>query len=113
MIGAGTFINPLMKILVSVAVLAATYFFIIRPVLDTTENAFETVAPAFESIDGFQQASPETRRAARRAARVQETQAAASAARTKAASKLLGCIADASGDVAEINRCNQRFPVAP
>ena len=113
MIGAGTFINPLMKILVSVAILAATYFFIIRPVLDTTENAFEAVAPAFESIDGFQQASPATRRAARRAAGVQEREAKASDARLDAASKLLECIADASGDVAEINRCNQRFPVAP
>lgn len=38
MIGAGTFLNPLLKIVTTVAILAAFYFFIIRPVLDTTEK---------------------------------------------------------------------------
>lgn len=38
MIGAGTFLNPLLKIVTTVAILAAFYFFILRPVLDTTEK---------------------------------------------------------------------------
>jgi hypothetical protein len=46
MIGAGTFINPLIKIVTTVAILAAVYFFAIRPVLDTTEEAFNSVNPA-------------------------------------------------------------------
>jgi hypothetical protein len=49
MIGAGTFINPVLKIVSTVAILAAVYYFAIRPVLDTTEKAFDTVNPAFES----------------------------------------------------------------
>jgi hypothetical protein len=49
MIGAATFINPLVKIVTTVAILAAVYFFAIRPVLDTTEQAFDTVNPAIES----------------------------------------------------------------
>jgi len=112
-IGAGTFINPLLKVLTTVAILVAVYFLILRPILDTTENAFETVAPALRGLEGLQEATPGAQRAAERAARIQGRQADASAARTKAASRLLGCITDAGGDVAEINRCNQRFPVSP
>jgi hypothetical protein len=110
MIGAGTFINPLMRVLVAVAILAAAYFFIVRPALDTTEKAFETVSPAFE---GLNDVGSDIRRSVRHAERIQTRQAEASAARTKEASKLLGCIGDASGDVAKINRCNQRYPVTP
>ncbi|MDQ3728787.1 MAG: hypothetical protein M3355_04285 [Actinomycetota bacterium] len=38
MIGAGTIINPILKIVTTVAILGAVYLFIVRPVLDTTEN---------------------------------------------------------------------------
>ena len=38
MLGAGTVINPIIKIVTVVAILAATYFFIVKPVLDTTER---------------------------------------------------------------------------
>jgi hypothetical protein len=41
MIGAGTVINPILKIVTTVAILAAAYFFIVKPVLDTTNSAFE------------------------------------------------------------------------
>jgi hypothetical protein len=40
-IGAGTVINPIIKIVTTVAILAAAYFFIVKPVLDTTNSAFE------------------------------------------------------------------------
>ncbi len=41
MLGAGTVINPIIRIITIVAVLAATYLFIVKPVLDTTNSAFE------------------------------------------------------------------------
>ena len=41
MLGAGTVINPIIKVVTTVAVLAATYFFIIQPILDTTEDALD------------------------------------------------------------------------
>jgi hypothetical protein len=109
-IGAGTFINPLLKVLTTVAILVAVYFLILRPVLDTTESAFETVSPAFEGLDDV---GGDVRRSVRQAERIQERQSAASAARTREASRLLDCIADAGGDAAKINRCNERFPVSP
>ena len=50
MLGAGTVINPIIKVLTTVAILAAVYFFIVKPALDTTNSAFEAVS---ESFDGF------------------------------------------------------------
>jgi hypothetical protein len=50
-IGAGTVINPIIKIVTVVAILAATYLFIVKPVLDTTESTIEASFEAFG--DGF------------------------------------------------------------
>ena len=41
MIGAGTILNPIIKVVTTVAILAAVYFFLVKPVLDTTNEAFE------------------------------------------------------------------------
>ena len=43
MLGAGTVINPIIKIITTIVILAASYFFIVRPVLDTTDNAINSV----------------------------------------------------------------------
>jgi hypothetical protein len=40
-IGAGTFINPVIKVVTTVAILAAVYFLIVKPILNTTEGAVE------------------------------------------------------------------------
>ena len=50
MLGAGTVINPIIKIVTTIAILAAVYFFIIKPTLDTTNTAFESFS---DSFDGF------------------------------------------------------------
>jgi hypothetical protein len=47
MLGAGTVINPIIKIVTVVAILAATYLFIVKPVLDTTESTIEASFDAF------------------------------------------------------------------
>ena len=47
MLGAGTVINPIIKIVTTVIILAAVGIFIVRPVLDTTDKAIES---ANESI---------------------------------------------------------------
>ena len=44
MIGAGTIINPILKVVTTVAILAAAYVFIVKPVLDTTENISDNVS---------------------------------------------------------------------
>ena len=52
MIGAGTIINPILKIVTTVAVLAAAYFFIVRPVLDTTEEIVDKAGDQFQISTG-------------------------------------------------------------
>jgi hypothetical protein len=41
-IGAGTVISPIIKIVTTVAILAAIGFFIVRPILDTTDKAIDS-----------------------------------------------------------------------
>jgi len=47
LIGAGTILNPILKIVTVVAILAASYVFIVRPVLDTTEGVIEKAGNSF------------------------------------------------------------------
>jgi hypothetical protein len=53
MLGAGTVINPIVRIVTTVAILAAVYFFIVKPVLDTTDNVVN------QSFDRFDQSFQE------------------------------------------------------
>jgi hypothetical protein len=54
MLGAGTVINPIIKIVTTVAILGAVYLFIVKPTLDTTNEAFDTVNESFNStFSGF------------------------------------------------------------
>lgn len=48
MIGAATIINPVIKIVTTVAILAAAYLFIVKPVLETTDNVVDRSFDAFD-----------------------------------------------------------------
>jgi hypothetical protein len=52
MLGAGTVINPIIKTVTVVAILAASYLFIVKPVLDTTESTIDRSFDAFGDV-GF------------------------------------------------------------
>jgi hypothetical protein len=93
-IGAGTFINPLIKIVTTVAILAAVYFFFVKPALDTTENVSNSVN---ESIgDTFDQVN-------------RATDNAFNNPEVRRAQKLGQCVTKAGGDVDRINRCHEKF----
>lgn len=53
MLGAGTVINPLIKIITTVAILGAVYLFIVKPALDTTNNAFDSFSDSFNGFDNL------------------------------------------------------------
>lgn len=59
MLGAGTIINPIIKIVTVVAILGAAYLFIVKPVLDTTDSvidrSFDAFDQSFEGFEGFDQ----------------------------------------------------------
>jgi predicted PurR-regulated permease PerM len=110
MIGAGTFINPLIKIVTAVAILGATYLFIVKPALDTTKEVSESFsAPLQESAETINGLQPSIQRSFEKARRTQDQAAKASNAQLQQAEKLLGCITDAAGDVDRIQACNKRF----
>lgn len=105
MLGAGTIINPIIKIVTTVAVLAAAYFFIVRPVLDTTEKA---VNESFEQSRRAQQESQQ----ALHDANVQAARSRANSYRDSlrsawpaAAREVSSCVQKAGDDGHELNRC--------
>ena len=53
MLGAGTVINPIIKIITTVVILGAVYLFIVKPALDTTNNIFEETFGAFDEFDSL------------------------------------------------------------
>jgi hypothetical protein len=53
MLGAGTVINPIIKIITTVVILGAVYLFIVKPALDTTNNAFDSFSNSFDDFDNL------------------------------------------------------------
>ena len=100
MLGAGTVINPIIKIVTVVAILAATYFFIVKPVLDTTESTINRSFDAFG--DGFADVPAQIQ---------DDVDAALDASNSSGA--LQNCIDRAidggQANTRQINRCVERF----
>ena len=105
MIGAGTIINPILKIVTTVAILGAVYLFIVKPTLDTTEDITDR---AFEGSSQFQQSIQDDIQSSLDDAGIADSDFEIPRA-AKQARTLGDCVADASGDVDKINRCTERF----
>jgi hypothetical protein len=97
MIGAGTIINPIIKIVTTVAILGAVYLFLVKPALDTTENISNSISGSFDSFDeAFDQAED-----------VGVT--IPKPGNQKATNKLLVCVQNADQDVDKLQRCAEKF----
>jgi methylthioribose-1-phosphate isomerase len=106
-IGAGTVINPIIKIVTTVAILAAVGIFIVKPVLETTEKAVEGAGRQIEA----------QQRASRHASRDADLQFATSRAESfaqslqsawpAAARQVDQCIRRARNDVRAMDRCDE------
>ena len=117
MIGAGTFINPLLKIVTTVAVLGAAYLFIVKPVLDTTESVSHDINRSINTgMSSANQAmqrsgvnSPQTQRQVR--IKVRKTIKSSGNVDTSGlppdAARIIKCIQRANGNVNKIQACNQ------
>jgi hypothetical protein len=95
MLGAGTVINPILKIVTTVAVLAAVYFFIVKPILDTTNDAFETFGGAFDDLPTNIQE--------------QVDDALGDVGDDQARERLERCVENAGTDAQRVSRCVDRF----
>jgi hypothetical protein len=106
MIGAGTIINPILKIVTTVAILGAVYLFIVKPTLDTTEDITDR---AFDSSSQIQQdirsdiesAFDDAGRAGNIDVKIPKS--------AQDAQKMGDCVAAAGTDIDRINRCMERF----
>jgi hypothetical protein len=104
-LGAGTVINPIIKVITTVAILAAVGIFIVRPVLDTTENAVNSVN------DQVRQAQQQSQQASRDAelrsahSRVSSYASSLSSSWPAAARAARACAQKAGEDLQELNRC--------
>jgi hypothetical protein len=103
MIGAGTFINPLLKIVTVVAVLAATYIFIVEPILDTTESISSDVNDSIGQ--SLESTNDQIDQALDQAGAPDIPQSSQDS--IKEAQRLLTCIQLANGNVDKIQRCNR------
>lgn len=95
MLGAGTIINPIIKLVTVVIVLGAVYLFIVKPVLDTTSDAFETFGGAFDELPTS----------------IQDTvdDALQGIDDDAARGRFERCIKEAGSNNQRINRCVERF----
>ena len=99
MIGAGTIINPIIKIVTTVVILGAIYLFFVKPVLDTTNNAFDEFG--FEGLSETFEGLPTDIQ--------DQIDSALQGSGKPEASKLGDCITRVQPDTAKIQRCVERF----
>jgi predicted PurR-regulated permease PerM len=121
---AGMFTSSVLRLAVAVGILAATYLFIVRPVLDTTNNAIDSANGFNQSLNAniaqsvhqsdvnpnvARQVRLSIRRAnhqVKRALNRSLNQTAPTQARQR---RLLHCVQRSHGNVARMQRCTQRF----
>ena len=128
MLGADTFLSALLRIVGTVAVLAAVYFFIIKPILHTTEKVTHdvnhSVNQSFRQSQAQQrQARRQTQHAIRQANRsVRQAGIQAQKATVRVskavhgqaslsglpnhAQKVIRCLQNANGDVTKLEKCH-------
>jgi Tfp pilus assembly protein PilO len=107
----GNLTAGIIRLLVTVGILAAVYFFLVRPALDTTEKISHEVNVNVEK--GFQQSdlgdinktiddvNRQVQREIKRSLRQSQRQGNAD--------KLIACIQRANQNVNKIQRCSERF----
>ncbi len=109
----GSLTSGIIRLLVAVGILAAAYFFIVKPVLKTTDNAINSANESFEKsfhvkgvdvtdISGtIDDVNRKIQREIRRSFHV--------AKKEGNPKRLVKCIEHAAGDVHKIQRCTVKF----
>jgi hypothetical protein len=115
MLGAGSFISALLRVVTTVAVLAAVYFFIVKPILKTTEDVSHrfNVNGAIQSADkAIQRANIHSQHAERKALRqaritIHSVVTTHGHVKKSVLPPIIRCIQRANGDVDKIEACNR------
>jgi hypothetical protein len=106
MIGAGTVLNPILKIATVVAILAAVSIFVVRPILDTTESVSDKARESSDRIS--RQAEEQSRKVqldvSRRIA-LDAARSARIAGQRERARRIAACIERAGDDPEQMDFC--------
>jgi Tfp pilus assembly protein PilO len=101
----------IIRLLVTVGILAAVYFFVVRPVLDTTKEVSDQANHSIQQ--GFKEAHfGDINKTIENVNRQVQREIKKSLRQTpshSAANKLLRCIQRAHQDVHKIERCNEKY----
>jgi hypothetical protein len=109
----GSLTSGIIRLLVTVGILAAAYFFIVKPVLKTTDNAIDNANKSFEKSFGthgtdltdisgtIDQVNRRIKREIRHSFHT--------AKREGNPQRLVKCVQRAHGDVQRIQRCTVKF----
>jgi hypothetical protein len=109
----GSLTSGIIRLLVTVGILAAAYFFIVKPVLKTTDNAIDSANQSFEKSFGvhgtdltdisgtIEDVNRKIQRDIRRSFHVAEKEGNPK--------RLIKCIKRSNGDVQKIQRCTVKF----
>ena len=113
----GNLTSGIIRLGVTVGILAAVYFFIVRPVLDTTNHAVDSANKSFEKA--FEESAAETKAIEAEVHKtIEDTNKQVQAQVERSfhtakvhgkPEKLLHCVQRARGDVQRIERCARRF----
>ncbi|HWJ42030.1 MAG TPA: hypothetical protein VNR67_01225 [Solirubrobacterales bacterium] len=101
----------IIRLLVTVGILAAVYFFVVKPTLSTTENvsreANQSIQKSFQG-SGLNDISGQIEDVNRQV-QIEIKKSFRSSKRQGDANKLIDCIQRANHNVNKIQRCSQRF----
>lgn len=108
-IGAGTIINPILKIATVVAILAAVSIFIVKPILDTTEREVERASE--QSQAALQQGEAQSEEfdlnfARQHALGYAQSLRAGTQPWSEAAREVTRCVREAGGSATQMERCD-------
>jgi hypothetical protein len=107
----GTLTSGVIRLLVSVGILAAAYFFIVKPVLKTTSDAIKTTNHSFEKSFGENGLGDlqKTFDDVNRRVEIEIRRSFHVAKEDGNPKRLVKCIKRSNGDVHRIQRCTVKF----
>jgi hypothetical protein len=109
----GSLTSGIIRLLVAVGILAAAYFFIVKPVLQTTDNAIDSANQSFEKSFGTHNTDltdiGKTIDQVNRRVQIEIRRSFHTAKVEGDPKRLIRCIEHAHGDVDRIKRCTVKF----
>lgn len=107
----GSLTSGIIRLLVAVGILAAAYYFVLRPILDTANKGIDSANKSLEKSFGgtglndvgksFDDVSTQIQRQVRRSLHIAQKQGNPK--------RLVKCIEHADGDARKIRRCTVKF----